>query len=228
MIYGKITGWNFSRNGISVETRLMSSSHKPHGTGSRTDRMLVRAIFMMLALLLHIEAIRLFNPQYKEASAGAKAPLVVQLKPAPQLAPGPPVQSAASRPPGTDQPEALPLAPAAASPQRSGAASPAMAAPGTEPEAFYHSPHALTRPPELVEDAPEEIALGELQEPGHLLLRLAIDRYGAVNGVFVLRSTLARELEGQVVLQFYRARYRPGEIEGVPVDSEMLLVVNLQ
>jgi hypothetical protein len=43
-----------------------------------------------------------------------------------------------------------------------------------------------------------------------------------------MRSTLPRELEGQVVLQFYRARYRPGEIDGVPVNSELLLTVDLQ
>lgn len=222
----KITAWNFSCNGITVEPRLMTSPHKPTRTGSRADRILVRAIFMMLALLLHIEALRLFNPQYKETSAGAKAPLVVQLKPAPQPAPGLPVQSAVSRPPGTEQPETPQRPPSAALPQRAEAAPQAM--PEPEPEPFYHSPHALTRPPELVEDAPEEIELGELQEAGHLLLRLAIDRYGVVDGVFVLRSTLARELEGQVVLQFYQASYRPGEIDGVPVNSEMLLVVNLQ
>ena len=209
----------------------MKSPHKPARALTRTDRVMVRGIFLMLAVLLHIEAIRFFNPRYEETPSSAKAPLVVQLKPvqlkpaplpASPLSPPPPGQVAETRSGGTPLPTAPP-SPAAVLPDTVDAATPS-----SSPEPFYHSPHALTRPPELVEDAPEEIELGESQEPGHLLLRLAIDRYGAVNGVFVLRSTLARELEGQVVLQFYRARYRPGEIDGVPVNSEMLLVVNLQ
>ena len=192
---------------------------------------MVRGIFLMLAVLLHIEAIRFFNPRYEETPGNVKAPLVVQLKPvqlkpaplpASPLTPPPSGQAAEPRSSGRSLPTSPP-SPAARLPDTVDAA-----APSSSPAPFYHSPHALTRPPELVEDAPEEIELGELQEPGHLLLRLAIDRYGVVNGVFVLRSTLARELEGQVVLQFYRARYRPGEIDGVPVNSEMLLVVNLQ
>lgn len=206
----------------------MSSPRKPTRTDSRADRMLMRAIFVMLALLLHVQAFRFFSPRYEETSTNAQAPLVVQLKPVQQSVPAPSLPPPASRQTVTREAErqlpSSPPAPTAAVADASRAAE--TSAPAPEP--FYHSPHALTRPPELVEDAPAEIELPESQEPGNLLLRLAIDRYGVVDGVYVLRSTLARELEGQVVLQFYRARYRPGEIDGVPVNSELLLVVNLQ
>lgn len=70
--------------------------------------------------------------------------------------------------------------------------------------------------------------MSDMQEAGSLLLRLSIDRHGVVNAVSVLRSTLPHELEGKIVLQFYRAHYRPGEIDGVPVNSELLLAVDLQ
>jgi len=202
----------------------MSSLQKPGRKDTRADRLMVRAIFLMLALLLHIQAIRYFSPRYAETSADARAPLVVQLKPAPS-APAPASQAPEPEEAETPLPPAPPLPAAVAKPSPSDASPPP---PTVLPEPFYHSSHALTRPPELVEEAPAEIELPESQEPGQLLLRLAIDRYGVVNGVSVLRSSLARELEGQVVLQFYRARYRPGEIDGVPVNSELLLVVNLQ
>jgi hypothetical protein len=178
----------------------------------------------MLALLLHIQAIRYFSPRYAETSMRANAPLVVGLKPAPAPSPSS-LAGQAPQASGPQMPLPPPPAAALAEPSRPPAQPPA---PALAPGPFYHSPHALTRPPELVEDGPAEIELPESQEPGNLLLRLAIDRYGVVNGVSVMRSTLARELEGQVVLQFYRARYRPGEIDGMPVDSELLLVVNLQ
>nr|WP_314623209.1 hypothetical protein [uncultured Noviherbaspirillum sp.] len=176
----------------------------------------------MLAVLLHSEAFRHFSPKYEETRASTRVPLVVQLKPAPAsslpLALPPPVPSAAGQAPETGE---------AAAPLSKKAASLPEASPPS-PLPVYHPSDALTRPPELVENAPEEIELPESQGAGHVLLRLAIDRHGVVNAVNVLRSTLARQLEGQVVLQFYRARYRPGEIDGVPVNSELLLTVDLQ
>jgi outer membrane biosynthesis protein TonB len=229
MNYGKIDAWHPYRSGSAVETPSMSAPHKPARTGTRADRMLVRAIFLMLALLLHIQTIRFFSPRFAETSTVEKAPLVVHLKAAPQATAAPVAPPIASEAPVVKAHEAL-MAPSAAQSRLPAAAMPTAipAAPSVEPEPYYHSPHALTRPPELVEEAPAEIELPELQEPGQVLLRLSIDRYGVVNGVQVLRSSLTRELEGQVVLQFYRARYRPGEIDGLPVNSELLLVVNLQ
>jgi hypothetical protein len=182
---------------------------------------MMRGIFLMLAVLLHSEAFRHFSPKYEETRASARAPLVVQLKPAQPL-PLPLVTGQAPGPGKTATP--LPLSPqVAALPEAAKAA-----APSPLPAPVYHASDALTRPPELVENAPEEIELPESQGAGHVLLRLAVDRHGVVNAVNVLRSTLARELEGQIVLQFYRARYRPGEIDGVPVNSELLLTVDLQ
>jgi hypothetical protein len=229
MNYGKIDGWNPYRSDSAVDRHSMSAQPRPTRTDTRVDRLLLRAIFLMLALLLHIQTIRFFSPRFVATSTLEKAPLIVQLKAAPPAAPAPVAPPIVNAAPLARALEA-PIAPTVAPPRPPIAAMPLTvpSAPTAEPEPFYHSPHALTRPPELVEDAPAEIELPELQEPGQVLLRLSIDRYGVVNGVQVLRSTLMRELEGQVVLQFYRARYRPGEIDSVPVNSELLLVVNLQ
>jgi outer membrane biosynthesis protein TonB len=195
----------------------------PHNAGqadTRAHRLMVRAIFLMLAVLLHSEAFRHFSPKYKETRANTSAPLVVQLKPAPApplppSAASPAPETSEAAPPLPRQEPSLPDAAKAATPSR-------LHRPA------YHPSDTLTRPPELVENAPEEIELPESQGTGHVLLRLAIDRHGVVNAVNVLRSTLPRELEGQVVLQFYRARYRPGEIDGVRVNSELLLTVDLR
>jgi hypothetical protein len=225
---GKLTHGNFNCSDSASEWRSMSAPHQPARADTRADRVLVRAIFLMLALLLHIQTIRFFSPRFVQTSPVEKAPLIVHLKSAPPaaLAPEPAAPPVASEAP-VAKPHEVPIPPGAAQPQPP-TTTPPPTAPAMEPAPFYHSPHALTRPPELVEDVPAEIELPESQEPGQVLLRLSIDRYGVVNGVQVLRSSLTRELEGQVVLQFYRARYRPGEIDGLPVNSELLLVVNLQ
>ncbi len=219
---GKIAGWNFTSRTSPVDCRPMKSPHKAGRADTRAHRLMVRAIFLMLAVLLHSEAFRHFSPKYEETRAITSTPLVVQLKPAP----APPLPPSAAGPaPETSEAAALPpiSRQAALLPDAAGAA-----APSPLPKPAYHPSDALTRPPELIENAPEEIELPESQGTGHVLLRLAIDRHGVVKAVNVMRSTLPRELEGQVVLQFYRARYRPGEIDGVPVNSELLLTVDLQ
>jgi hypothetical protein len=53
------------------------------------------------------------------------------------------------------------------------------------------------------------------------VFRLSIDRFGKVKLIQRLRSSLPREIEGRLALQLYRAEYRPGEIDGIAVDSEM-------
>jgi hypothetical protein len=181
----------------------MSSPHNPSETDGRGDRLLLRAIFWMLALLLHIQAIRLLSPQFAPMTASSAPPLIVELHSpsVPMAAAAPPPRSAPA--PGAalaDAAFAPPTSPAAARTEPPRAATQKLA-----PAPFYHSPHALTRYAELVDDAQEDIPMSDMQEAGSLLLRLSIDRHGVVNAVSVLRSTLPHELEGKIVLQFYRA-----------------------
>ena len=205
----------------------MSLFEKPHNTGSRANRLLVRGIFWMLALLLHIEAIHFLGPKFVAIAPGKPAILTVELRPVTaEIQPAPPAPAATSATVpafAADVADAALRTPAAAPPRPR-----QTAAPASVPAPVYHSVDALTRHPELVDDAPEEIAIADTQEGGSLVLRLLIDRHGVVNAVSVVRSTLPRELEGRIVLQFYRARYRPGEIDGRPVNSELLLDIALQ
>lgn len=93
----------------------------------------------------------------------------------------------------------------------------------------YQSLHALTKQPQLVSGDPSFIEFPtETSVTGFLLLRLSIDLLGKVNAVTTLRTTLPREIEGQIVLQFYQATYSPGEIDGVPVNSEAYVFTEIR
>ncbi len=99
---------------------------------------------------------------------------------------------------------------------------------GSEGLSIHHSLHDLSKQPELVGGAPNFVEFPlERMPSGSLLLRLIIDRFGHVSSVTSLRSTLPREIEGQIVMQFYRATYQPGEIDGIPVDSEMYVYAQI-
>jgi hypothetical protein len=99
---------------------------------------------------------------------------------------------------------------------------------GTDDPNLYYSAHSLSRQPELVGERPESLEIPDGVQSGHLLVRLSIDRFGKVKAVSVLRSTLPHDIEGQVAMQFYQANYRPGEIDGKPVNGEMILFINLE
>ena len=106
-------------------------------------------------------------------------------------------------------------------------------APG-EPEARavplpqYFPAEKLTRQPELAEEM--DSSLRESLEAGfrgHVVIRLFLDETGKANKVRVMESSLPIEIEGLVVKSFFLARYRPGEIDGQPVMSEMTVAVDL-
>lgn len=81
---------------------------------------------------------------------------------------------------------------------------------------------------ELIGDISNLIELGNTANAsGVLTFRLVISRLGRVASVEVLRSTLPREIEGAIVLRFYLANYRPGEVDGTPVDSELVIAAEL-
>lgn len=128
-------------------------------------------------------------------------------------------------------------APAQADRAQAGSVQPAVPSPfplaSAVPSSFRPAT-TLTRRPELLAGAPELLALdsaplGSLLVPrGHLLLRLSIDRHGKVIAVHRIGSTMPAALADRVALALLQAVYRPGEIDGRPVDSEALFLFDLQ
>lgn len=88
---------------------------------------------------------------------------------------------------------------------------------------------ALTRQAELIEETIDD-SLGytdDMNIHGELVLELLVGRGGRPKSVRVIRSSMARSTEGAVVHRFFTARYRPGEVNGLPVESVILLSVTL-
>lgn len=92
----------------------------------------------------------------------------------------------------------------------------------------YHASTELTKQPQLAGEFDDSITNPDIPSVGgRLLLRLYLSETGHVDRVQVLRSTLPRDVEGAVVQNFFGARYFAGEIDGVPVMSEMTLFVEM-
>jgi hypothetical protein len=90
----------------------------------------------------------------------------------------------------------------------------------------YHTARELTRQPEMIVQPAGAMEVSQSQ-PGEVVFRLGIDHSGKVKLLQRLKSTLPREDEGKLALQLYRAEYRPGEINGIAVDSEMIVDLKL-
>lgn len=92
----------------------------------------------------------------------------------------------------------------------------------------YHAGKELTKQPQLAGDFEDSVTNPDIPAVGgSLLLRLYLGETGRVDSVHVLQSTLPRDVEGAVVQSFFRARYFAGEIDGVPVMSQMTLFVEM-
>jgi hypothetical protein len=91
----------------------------------------------------------------------------------------------------------------------------------------YHTGKELSRLPEMMERPPAAIEIDQ-GTSGEVVFKLSIDRFGKVALVQRLKSNLPRETEGKLAMQLYRAQYRPGEIGGLPVDSEMIVDLKLE
>lgn len=90
----------------------------------------------------------------------------------------------------------------------------------------YFTAKALTRMPEMTGQPPVAIELAQ-GITGEVVFKLSISRTGEVTKVERVSSTLPHDLEGQLALQLYRNQYRAGEIDGVAVDSEMIVALKL-
>ena len=87
----------------------------------------------------------------------------------------------------------------------------------------------LSRQPELIEDTVDD-AVGNVDGMGihgELLLQIFLDRLGRPKSVRVIESSMRRDLEGAVAHRFFLAKYRPGEVNGLPVNSDIILSITL-
>ena len=87
----------------------------------------------------------------------------------------------------------------------------------------------LTREPALIPESLEEnITFSNyLANHGELILQVFLDRFGTASSVRTLKSTMPREIEGQIVKNFYLAKYVPGERNSIPVSSSIIISVQV-
>lgn len=88
-----------------------------------------------------------------------------------------------------------------------------------------HTHAPLSHEPRLIESSVDPLIFDNAN--GILELQLNIDRFGRASSVKVLKSTLPREVEGQVVLRFFKAKYQPGELNGNHIASPIRLHIEL-
>lgn len=137
-----------------------------------------------------------------------------------------PIPKNFSKPPS--EPERLPDLPETALTPDVSQVAPAETEGRAVPLPQYFPAEKLTRQPELAEAIDDKLNESfEAGFRGHAVIRLFLDETGKVDKVSVLESTLPIDIEGLVVRSFFKARYRPGEIDGVPVMSEMTVSADL-
>lgn len=111
---------------------------------------------------------------------------------------------------------------------------PYLAAPpvlDVQPGPWYFRATELTRAAALQEApvlAPPPAAAGQRLPAGKVVLRVLIGATGDVDRVDVAGSSLPPDYEAAAVAAFAPLRFRPGEIEGVPVSSELRLEVSFE
>lgn len=126
------------------------------------------------------------------------------------------------------EPEPLPDSPVAEVPPDGADAVPAEPEGRSVPLPQYFPAEKLTRQPELAEEIDDKLDESfEAGFRGRVIIRLFLDETGKANKVQVMESSLPLEIEGLAVKTFYVARYRPGEIDGQPVMSEMTVSIDL-
>lgn len=92
---------------------------------------------------------------------------------------------------------------------------------------IFHTANELTRMPEMIGQPPEAMEIGQ-GASGEVVFKLSINRLGIVTQLQRVKSTLPRDIEGKLAFQLYRNEYRAGEIDGVAVDSEMIVDLRLE
>lgn len=92
----------------------------------------------------------------------------------------------------------------------------------------YYEAQELTRQASPESELESTVPLATDQPTGgRMSFRLFIDETGRPERIEVIRSTLPRSIEAGIVQRFFTARYRPGEIDGLPVKSILTLEADI-
>jgi hypothetical protein len=94
---------------------------------------------------------------------------------------------------------------------------------------YYFAAKDLTQRPLVLHDVPADLMLVLPDVPAKAAtLKILIDEYGEVDQVIVEDSLLPEAAQKTVVDAFVKARFHPGEINGVPVKSQLKIEIMLE
>jgi hypothetical protein len=94
---------------------------------------------------------------------------------------------------------------------------------------YYFSAKDLTQKPLVVRDVPADLTLIVPDVPAQAAtLQILINEYGEIDQVIVEDSLLPEAAQKTVVDAFVKARFHPGEINGVPVKSQLRIEIMLE
>lgn len=117
---------------------------------------------------------------------------------------------------------------AAKIPQEAGSSSSILPALLSVPP-YYFAAKDLTQRPLVLRDVPTDLMLVVPGVPAQAAtLQLLINEYGEVDQVIVEDSLLPEAAQKTVVDAFVKTRFHPGEINGVPVKSQVRIEIMLE
>ncbi len=94
---------------------------------------------------------------------------------------------------------------------------------------YYFSAKDLTQRPLVVRDVPADLMLVVPDVPAQAAtLQILINEYGEIDQVIVEDSLLPETAQKTVVDAFVKTRFHPGEINGVPVKSQLRIEIMLE
>lgn len=94
---------------------------------------------------------------------------------------------------------------------------------------YYFSTKDLTQKPLVARDVPADLILIVPDVPAQAAtLQILINEYGEIDQVIVEDSLLPEVAQKTVVDAFVKARFHPGEINGVPVKSQLRIEIMLE
>ena len=93
---------------------------------------------------------------------------------------------------------------------------------------YYFSVKELTRKPLIMQDISKDLTLNVPTVPSQAAtLRMLINEYGSIDHIVVEDSSLPEIEQEMVIESFSKMRFYPGEINGVPVRSQLRIEVML-
>lgn len=102
------------------------------------------------------------------------------------------------------------------------------ASPSLHSALYYFSAKELTRKPLIMRDIPENLTLNvPTAPPQAAILRMLINEYGDIDRIIVEDTALPDSAREMVIDSFSRMRFHPGEINGIPVRSQLRIEVML-